>query len=151
MSNANDIKIILLYENKDKQIKVPEYFEDLEKEFCKEFNKSKNQKYSFNYLDSDDEENNISDESEYKQALDESRSKKRNMKIKIIEIEEKKEECDSEDYEDEEHKKVKREEIDELKSGHNFSLLKEKKEKENKINKEQKKLNNIDEDEEEEN
>ena len=74
---SNGIKVILLYENKEKQIKVPESFEDFEKVFYKEFNENKNKQFGYYYLDSDDEENNFDNESEYVQALDEFKKKKK--------------------------------------------------------------------------
>ena len=62
MSNG---RMNLIFKNETKRIDIPTDLEDLEKKFHKEFMPDKSKVYIFNYLDSDDEENYVDNDTDY--------------------------------------------------------------------------------------
>ena len=81
-------KIILSYNNIKKEIKVPETFPDLEEIFTKEFNEKITNNFRFYYLDEDQDQIDIDNDSNYSEGLNEIKNQN-NPTIFIEKIDEK--------------------------------------------------------------
>ena len=135
-------KLNLLYNEEQKTIDCPNYFDQLEDAFFKEFNCNRYSKvYTFNYLDSDNEEYLIDNDTDYCGYLEKNKNNDC-YKIKILAFDKNNNEEDSNKVE-ENHKEDENEiEVNPMKSGHNFSLMKQNEKKKEEEKKKKEEVNN---------
>ena len=118
---SEDDNITLSYNNIEVKIKIPETFPELQEIFIEKFHKDKKKHFRFYYLDDEEDEIDIDNDSNYIYSLNELKQQ-RNPIIKVEKAYNKERFDESES--DEEYIEDLNIRVDPMKSGYNFSKVK---------------------------